>query len=218
MTGRGITQRSAGVRLAAALALVAAAAAVIALPAAEHRPVQAGLIDALLRFDRSVPLAGIGLALAQAPRREIAASAALILVGVGFGSIVGAQLAAMIEADFTLISYLFMLGPQQCIVVGGALLAPATLRALALPLAASVCGLVLEIGALADLRGALGAEYFAGAALAVLALTLVPILLLRDLRWSGLPIATRIAGSWLTAIGLMLLALELHRMQGQGLQ
>jgi hypothetical protein len=189
---------------------------VLSLPAAEHLPIHAGLIGALLRFDRSLPLVGLGLAFAQASRRQVGTSALLMLVGIGLGSLAGARLAAMIEEDFTVAAYLFMAGPLQCIVVGGALVAPATLRPVSLPIAAAVSGAVLGVGALADLPGAFGTEYLAGSTLAGLALVLVPGLLLHGLQWPGLAIVTRIAGSWLAAIGLMLLALEFRGTQGWG--
>jgi hypothetical protein len=198
----------------AALALAAAVALVLALPAAEHWPAHSGLINALMRFDRSLPLVGVGLALAQASPRQIGASAATLLVGIGLGSFAGARLAAMIEEDFTLAAYLFMIGPIQCIVVGCALVAPASLRPVGVPIASAVTGVVLGIGALADLPGAFGTEYLAGAALAALSLVAVPALLLCGRRWSGLSVVTRIAGSWLAAIGLMLLALEVRGISG----
>lgn len=211
MTGRGAVDWAGP---GAALALVAVIGVLIALPSAQHTSLQSGLLDALLRFDRSLPLVGLGLALAPVSRREIGASAAFLLVGLGLGAVLGAWIAALIEADFTLFSYLFMLGPLQCLAVGGALVVPPSLRAVTLPPASLACGVALGIGALADVPGGFRAEYSVGAGIAALALVLVPLLLLRDLRWSGLAVATRIAGSWLIAIGLMLLALEIGRMRG----
>jgi hypothetical protein len=216
VTDHGTARTSASLRLAAAIVLVASVALVFALPVAEYRPAHAGLVNALLRFDRSLPLVGLGLAFAQASRRQIRVSVVLLFVGGSVGCLAGARLAAMIEEDFTIAAYLFMIGPLQCLVVGIALLAPQGWRATSLPFAAAACGAVLGIGALADLPGAFGTEYLAGAALAVLSLMLVPSLLLREVRWPGLAVVTRIAGSWLTAIGLMLLALELRGTQGWG--
>jgi hypothetical protein len=214
VTERDATGRSAWAAPATALAFIAVVVALIALPAAEHRPLQAGLLDTLLRFDRSLPLVGLGLLLAEASRREMAASALLLLVGLGLGAVAGARIAAAIEEDFTLVTYLFMLGPLFCLAVGGALVAPTGVRVFALPAAALLSGLVLAVGLLAELPGALGAEYLAGAALAIFAAILVPLLILRDIRSPGLSVATRIAGSWLIAIGLMLLALELGGARG----
>jgi hypothetical protein len=216
VTDRGTARTSAWLRLAAALTVVASIAVLFALPAFEHRPAHAGLVNALLRFDRSLPLVGLGLAFAQASRRQICVSAVLLLVGGSVGCLAGARLAAMIEEDFTVAAYLFVAGPLQCVVVGIALLTPPGLRAASLPFAAAVSGLVLGVGAVADVPGAFGTEYLAGAALAALSLMLVPSLLLREVRWPGLAVVTRIAGSWLTAIGLMLLALELRGTQGWG--
>ena len=214
MTERGISRPSALARLGAALVLIAMVAVLIALPAAEHRPLQAGLLDALLRFDRSLPLAGLGLLFAEASRRAMAASALLLLVAVVLGAIAGARLAVAIEEDFTLVTYLFILGPLLCLAVGGALVAPAAVRGFALPAVAMLSGLALGVGLLAELPGALGAEYFAGAAVAMFTLVLVPVLILHDLRSPGLSVAARIAGSWLIAIGLMLMALELAGARG----
>jgi hypothetical protein len=214
VTERDGTGRSAWAAPATALAFIAVVVALIALPAAEHRPLQAGLLDTLLRFDRSLPLVGLGLLLAEASRREMAASALLLLVGLGLGAVAGARIATAIEEDFTLVTYLFTLGPLLCLAVGGALVAPRTVRGFASPAAAFLSGLVLAVGLLAELPGALGAEYLAGSALAILAAILVPLLILRDIRSPGLSVATRIAGSWLIAIGLMLLALELGGARG----
>jgi hypothetical protein len=214
VTERDASGRSAWAAPATALALIALVVALIALPAADHRPLQAGLLDALLRFDRSLPLVGLGLLFAAASRRAMAAGALLLLVGLVLGAVAGARLAVAIEEDFTLVTYLFMLGPLLCLAVGGALVAPVAVRVFALPAAAMLSGLALGVGLLAELPGALGAEYFAGAAFATLAAILVPLLILYDIRSPGLSVATRIAGSWLIAIGLMLLALELGGARG----
>jgi hypothetical protein len=214
VTEHDASGRSAWAAPATALALIAVVVALIALPAAEHRPLQAGLLDTLLRFDRSLPLVGLGLLLAEASRREMAASALLLLVGLVLGVVAGARIAVAIEEDFTLVTYLFMLGPLLCLVVGGALVAPRPVRGFASAAAALLSGLVLAVGLLAELPGALGPEYVAGSVLAILAAILVPLLILRDIRSPGLSVATRIAGSWLIAIGLMLMALELGGARG----
>jgi hypothetical protein len=214
VTARDALARSAWAAPATALVLVALVVALIALPAVEHRPLQAGLLDALLRFDRSLPLVGLGLLLAQASRRAMAASALVLLVGFGVGAVAGARIAVAVEEDFTLVTYLFMLGPLLCFGVGAALVAPTAVRVFALPAVALLSGLVLAVGLLAELPGAIGAEYLIGAALAMLATILVPLLILHDIRSPGLAVATRIAGSWLIAIGLMLMALELGGARG----
>jgi hypothetical protein len=199
---------------AAALATLAALVVIVVWPAFDHRPLEAGVFYALLRFDNSLPLAGFGLALAQETRRQIALSLALAVAAIGLGAVLAQPLARAIEADFRAMHYLFLVGPAYCMATGLALLAPARLRPFALALVAVFSGAVLGLVVPLNQPTLAEVEFAAGAVATGIGLALVPLLLLLGLEWPGLRIVMRILGSWLVAIGIMLAGLELARIKG----
>ena len=182
---------------------------VLALPASDRHDVEAGFFYAALRFDQSLPLVGLGFLLAPAAPREIAAYSMLLVAGLGLGGIAADRLAAAIEADFTMIRYVFLVGPTYCVVTGLALLAPAALRTWTVPAAAMSAGAVLGLGIGGGYLGLADAEFAAGVLLAGACAVVLPLLLLRRFAGAWHGIAGRIFGSWLVAIGLMVGALEL---------
>jgi hypothetical protein len=184
-------------------------AVAFALPALDRHEVEAGFFYAALRFDQSLPLVGLGFLLAPAAPREVAAYSILLVAGLGLGGIVADRLAAAIEADFTLIRYVFLVGPTYCVVTGLALLAPAAARTWTVPVATMSAGTVLGLGIGGGYLGLANAEFAAGVVLAGACAVVLPLLLLRRFEggWHG--IVGRIFGSWLVAIGLMVGGLEL---------
>jgi hypothetical protein len=180
-----------------------------ALPTLDRHEVEAGFFYAALRFDQSLPLVGLGFLLAPAAPREVAAYSILLVAGLGLGGIVADRLAVAIEADFTLIRYVFLVGPTYCVVTGLALLAPAAARTWTVPVATMSAGTVLGLAIGGGYLGLANAEFAAGVVLAGACAVVLPLLLLRWFEggWHG--IAGRIFGSWLVAIGLMVGGLEL---------
>ena len=182
-----------------------------ALPTPVLHEVEAGLLYMLLRFDQSLPLVGLGFAMALMKRREIAAISILIALGIGLGSMVGDMLAAMIEADFDAIRFVFLIGPSFCVLIGIVLLAPIALQAWTIPPAALFSGVVLGLGTGGSFLGAANMEFAAGILLTGFLLILVPLVLAREFQGAWHRIAGRIFGSWFLAMGAMLGGLELVR-------
>jgi hypothetical protein len=195
-----------GIAPAAAIAGLAAVAAVLMVPIWDHSPIESGVLATLFRFDRSLPLVGLGIALVWRTPRETAVNMGLVIVGVGLAMVLQPALNAAIEQDFRALRYVLLVGPVHCIAVGLALLAPSAIGAFAV-LPAAVCSgiamgfAVLPIGPVWPDSG-----FVVGPALTAAWLLLTP-LLTRRFAGRGLQIGARIYGGWLTAIGVMLLAL-----------
>lgn len=204
--------------LPAALALALAAIAALLVATAPSAPlvhdVQAGFLYLLLRFEQSLPLIGFGFALAAAPRRLLAACFVLIIVGIPLGSLAGAALAAAIEVNFSVIRFVFLIGPAYSALMGMVLIAPPALAAWTLPLAALASGAILGLGLGSFGFGGIDPGYAAGILLAGTILLLLPLLLLREFDGPWRAIAARIFGSWFIAIGFMLAGHEILRDAG----
>ena len=197
-----------------ALTIIAGLAALLvgfALPNAVLHEVEAGAVYMLTRFDQSLPLVGLGFAMAPMNRREIAATLILIPAGIGLGGMMGNMLAAMIQADFDAIRFVFLIGPSFCVLIGIVLLAPIALRAWTIPPAALFSGAVLGLGIGDSYLGAVHVSFAAGILLAGALLIFVPLFLAREFHGTWHRIAGRIFGSWLLAIGAMLGGVELVR-------
>jgi hypothetical protein len=197
-----------GIAPAAAIAGLAVIAAVVLVPLWDHSPIESGVFATLFRFDRSLPLVGLGIALVWRTRRETALNLGLVIAGIGLAMILQLMLNAAIEQDFRALRYLLLVGPVHCIAVGLALLAPVALGIFAVPPASLSSGIAigfafLPIGSVWPDPGVT-----AGTALAATWLLLKP-LLARRFAGRSLQIAARIYGGWLVAIGTMLFALAL---------
>jgi hypothetical protein len=163
-----------------------------------------GALSVLLSYPRLLPLIGLGCALGFASRWEAAVAAALGIVGLWLGF---AFRDALINAALSGPAATARLGlpsPISCLFVGLALASPQRLRSWLLPPAAMVAGAMLAVAVkLSDpsfhdpdyVRGAIGAAAWSVAAVG---------LTINAGRRPWLGIATRILGSWLIAIGLML--------------
>jgi hypothetical protein len=195
------------------LAALAAILGLILLTTLDYRPVEAGIFSTLLRFDISLPLGGFGLALALESRRPILVILAVMAFGIVVGAGLAEPIARAIETDFRLMGYLFFIGPAYCLVTGAALVSPDAVRRLLLPVAALLSGAILGLSIPLVNPRAAEIEFATGALLAGLALVLVPLMLLAQVQWPGLRIIGRILGSWLIALGLMQIGLQIARIQ-----
>ncbi|ALN71808.1 hypothetical protein [Aureimonas sp. AU20] len=156
-----------------------------------------------LGFERVLPLAGLGVALALVPALGLALSLAAFAVGAAAGWEGHRLFIALMAPVPHAAEHLFLAGPVAAVASGLALLAPSRLRpALALPVAAllgflHMAAMRLTDPTLYDPRvGPIGA--LAGAWV-LLAVTLT----VRAFRPRWAPIGARILGSWLLAIGLL---------------
>jgi len=170
-----------------------------------------GLLYTVSRYDQTLPLLGFGLALAQTAIGLRVANLLIFAAGIPAGSLFAAWLADATSNPLFPLGYVLALGPAASVVTGLVLVAPAAVRRWTLPFAALLCG--AGLGLVVDTTGATPQEwgFAAGAILAGCWILLAPILLWRSLAQSWFPIAARIFGSWLIAIGAMLGALVLIR-------
>ena len=132
-------------------------------------------------------------------------------VGIAVGAGIAEPIARAIEADFRLMGYLFFIGPAYCLITGAALVSPEAPRRFLLPPAALLSGAILGLSIPLVNSRPTEIEFAAGALAAGLALVLVPLLLLSRVEWAGLRIVGRVFGSWLIALGLMLIGLQVAR-------
>lgn len=163
-----------------------------------------GALSVLLSYPRLLPLFGFGCALGFARRWEVVLAALLAALGLWLGfAFRDALINAVISGPATT-ARLGLPGPISCLFVGLLLAAPQALRPWLLPPTAIMAGAMLAVAVkLSDpsfhdpdfIRGAIAAgAWSVGAVGFTIHLCRRP--------WLG--IATRILGSWLIAIGLML--------------
>ena len=163
-----------------------------------------GALSVLLSYPRLLPLLGLGCALGFATRRAAAVAAVLGIVGLWLGFAFRDALINAVISGPAATARLGLPGPISCLFVGLLLASPQRLRSWLLPPTAIVAGAMLAIAVkLADpsfhdpdyIRGAIAAAAWSVAAVG---------LTIYAYRRPWLAIATRILGSWLIAIGLML--------------
>ncbi len=166
-----------------------------------------GLVFPVQRYDQFPALIGLGLALAQAPRRWLVFSSVVFAAAIPFGGVVASRIAMALAGGLNIIPYVLLIAPAGCVSAGLALALPGALRIRVLPLAALISGVVL--GMLVNLDDPMPAEWmFAGGAiLCGVWLVAVALLLWWRFEQAWFPIAGRILGGWLIAIGAMLAAL-----------
>jgi hypothetical protein len=198
-----------GLRWLGPIAVVAALAGIAAMqihPVADRGMLERGALAVLLGYPRALPLLGLGCALALVRGRATALAAGLAVLGIWLGLEYRDLLINTAISGAATRVRLGLPGPISCLAVGVVLAAPTGLRSWLLFPAAIMVGAMLAIGIkLVDpsfhdpdfLRGALAASLWLVGAVG-LTVHLV------HARWLG--IAARIFGSWLIAIGLMLVA------------
>jgi hypothetical protein len=183
---------------------VAAIAAAWLHPVSDRSMLERGGISVILSYQRALPLLGLGSVLGLMRPRRAALGAALAVLGLWLGFAARVWLIAAIVSGPAMAGRLALPGPISCLAAGLILAAPARHRSWLLPPVAIIIGAMLAIGTkLVDpsfhdpnfLRGAIAASVWLVAAVGLTGHRL-------DQPWFR--IATRIAGSWLIAIGLML--------------
>ncbi len=211
----GLTPRRALLRPANWIAPVLLVAGVIALslagmrPAGERGPFVSGLLYPVLRYDGALMLAGLGFALAQTRGRGLILNGAIFAAGLPLGGLAGGWIAAALAAGGDIIRYVLLIVPGCCVITGAALVAPRGGREWILPVAALATGMAL--GLVINFDDAMAEEWLfaGGAVLAGTWIVVTALLLWRRFERQWFPIAGRILGAWLMAIGLMLGAFHL---------
>ena len=189
------------------VAVVAALAGIAAMqihPVADRSMLERGALAVLQSYSVALPLLGLGCAMGLARGSQAAVAAMLALIGLWLGFEYRDLLINAVISGVATRVRLGLPGPVSCFLVGIVLAAPPRLRSWLLPPAAVVMGAMLAVDVkLVDpsfhdpdfLRGALVASAWLVGAVSL------TVHLVRA-RWLG--IAVRILGSWLIAIGLML--------------
>jgi hypothetical protein len=185
--------------------LTTLAGVVMSGPAAAHAmPVgrtlfESGAITTLIGLEQSLPLAALGIGLAQKHWRTLVLALGLMLTSLAIGSI--AARPDDVVAAYGLAPLLFLCG-------GTVLLSGPRLLAWITPTAAALMG--ASIGCLSVVSGPGDSRwpwFTAGAATSAMEIVVATALAYSWIARPYLRIPIRIAGSWLVAVGLMFLAL-----------
>ena len=166
-----------------------------------------GLLYLLSRYDQALPLVGLGLVMAQVRLRLALLCGALFAAALVLGGALESAVAAATAAHGDLFRYIPLLAPACCVIIGLTLVSPRVARAWLLPLVSLLVGVVL--GLEINLNDpSFGGWWFAGGAVLSGAWFIAtPLLLWHAFSQGWFPIAGRILGSWMIAIGVMLGAL-----------
>lgn len=195
------------------LGLLTLGAAALTFELLNPRPVRSsfefGLFYTVTRYDQALPLLGVAIALARLPSRLCAACLAVFALAILAGAFVSDWMLAAASAHPGLIGYLFLIGPVCCLFVGIALAVPERLTFVFTVPAVAFAGIALGSVISFNNPNAAAWSFAAGAVLAGLWLVVPPMLVLRGFARGWLPIPSRIFGSWLVAIGAMLMAAQL---------
>ncbi|MGV8936271.1 MAG: hypothetical protein ACOH2J_04060 [Allorhizobium sp.] len=152
-------------------------------------------------------LAMLGLAVAFAMANTVWAGRAIVLSFLGVLLVMLYFFDAILNRIMTTLlgENLFLIAPTAVIVTGISLWLPGRFRRIGVPIAAGLVGFsfALFIG-LDDLGIGIG-DFTQGAVLTALWLILSPGLLLRQFRGDWLKIPSRIVGSWLSVIGVIVM-------------
>ena len=178
-------------------------------PLPDRTAFEFGLLYTLTRYEQSLPLAGLGLALAQMRLRPLFVNVALFIAAVPLGGLVANAIVAALATGADLFVYLRLLPAACCATTGLVLVVRGTIRAFLLPVAALASGLAL--GLVINMSDPTVEEsmFALGAVACGIWLVAGPLLLWRRFAQPWFLIAGRIFGAWLIAVGLMLGALHL---------
>jgi len=188
---------------------LAVLAIALVYPRASRSNFEFGLLYTVTRYDQALPLVGIGIAIAQLPRRLCLVSLIILAAGIPAGGLMSDWVLGALSEHSEFVGYLFLIAPVCCAIVGLALVMPNRIAVVLTPLAAFLSGAALGLVVSFDDPSAAAKSFAAGAVLSGLWLTVPPLLLWRRFNRPWFPIAGRIFGAWLIAIGAMLTALEL---------
>jgi len=188
-----------------AVALLGAIAVAVAFRdgAAGRLPFEDGMVAAVRAYERALALLGMGLALSRQTVFARWSGVAALTAGMAGGVAGENDLAnSAFVADHLFI--LALPGPTACVIAGLALALPLLLQEWALPVLAAALGLSvgLAIGLAAPAGNVLA--FSAGGVSSGLWIAIAPALVFPSLQISWARIFTRILGSWLIAIGLLL--------------
>jgi hydrogenase/urease accessory protein HupE len=188
-----------------ALALLGATALVVVLSKGpgERLPFEEGLLAAALAYERAFALLGLGLALARqpGPRRWLS----FLVAAAGIASGIAGEY-AFADSKFVA-GHLLVLnlpGPLVCVLAGLALALPLSLQSWILPALAAAAGILVGLAIGLSTPAGEAVAFASGAALAGLSIAAIPVLVFPPIRAGWARILTRILGSWLIAIGVML--------------
>jgi hydrogenase/urease accessory protein HupE len=171
--------------------------------ALERGPFEDGLLGAVRAYERMLAVLGLGLA---ASRQAVSLRWSSI-GAFAAGSIVGIAGESGVANSAFVAGHLYVLtlpGPIACVIAGLALALPAAVQKWVLPVLAVISGVAIGMAVGFEAPGGTLLRFAAGGVLAGLWLVLIPALLLPLARGAWLRILTRILGSWLIAIGIML--------------
>jgi hypothetical protein len=188
-----------------AAALLGAVALAVAYyhGAAARSPFEDGLVGAIHAYERVLALLGMGLALSRQTVLARWSGVAALTVGIAAGIAGEGNLA---NSDFVT-DHLFVLalpGPVACAIAGLALALSPILQKWLLPGFAVLLGFLvgIAIGLAAPAGSELG--FSAGGTLSELWIAITSALFFQSLQRPWVRIFTRILGSWLIAVGILL--------------
>jgi hypothetical protein len=162
-----------------------------------------GLLAAMVAYERAFALFGLGLALARQPGLGRWLGFAIAAGGVASG-IAGEHSFADSEFVAEHLLVLNLPGPLVCMLAGLALALPLGLQSWILPALAAAAGILVGLAIGLATPASEAFAFASGAALGSLWIAAIPVLVFPPIRAGWARILTRIVGSWLIAIGVML--------------
>lgn len=161
------------------------------------------LLNRALSIEKALPLIGLGAAIALLDPLQALLSCAVFLLGALLGFHYHDAFLAMMAFVPNAPEHLFLAGPIALVASGALLLCPPSLRHWLAPALAAIIGAMLaQFIALTDPTIGSPAVSFLGVGLGMWSIATVSLCLRSVLRpWFA--VASRIAGSWLVAIGLL---------------
>lgn len=162
------------------------------------------ILNSGLSLERVVPLAGLGVAIALVRGRHVVVAPMTFLLGVALGMLFQDQYLALMAGVPGATTHLFLTGPFSAVAAGLLLIIPARARLWVLPSAAMLIGVMLGVATM--LTDPTLPDPAIPLIAALIALWIMAVIgLSGHAFWLGwFPVAARILGSWLIAIGLLL--------------
>ncbi|PZV40447.1 hypothetical protein [Mesorhizobium kowhaii] len=162
------------------------------------------ILNSGLSLERVIPLAGLGVAIALVRARHAVVASMTFLLGAALGMLFQDQYLALMAGVPGATTHLFLTGPFSAVAAGLLLIIPARARPWVLPFAAMLIGAMLGVATM------LTDPTLPDPAIPLIAV-LIALWIMAIIGLSGhafwlewFPIAARILGSWLIAIGLLL--------------